>query len=167
MQRMLVIRGGAVGDLIVTLPALGALRQAFPHATIELLGNPSRAVLAQHPRYVDRVIDLNTGSVPPFSQQPTLSQGLATFLSSFELMLSYLPVPDVIFTTNLRRYCQGKSSRGRHIRRQACILLTISCSPSHALAASHAMPAPTSIRTQRRKSSRRASGRLPVCQIRG
>ncbi len=57
MQRMLVIRGGAVGDLIVTLPALGALRQAFPHATIELLGNPSRAILAQHPRYVNRVIN--------------------------------------------------------------------------------------------------------------
>src|SRR5215510_16409295 len=56
MQRMLVIRGGAVGDLIVTLPALGALRRAFPHATIELLGNPSRAILAQHPHYVDGVI---------------------------------------------------------------------------------------------------------------
>ena len=109
MQRMLVIRGGAVGDLIVTLPALGALRQAFPHATIELLGNPSRAILAQHPGYVDRVIDLEHWDLYRlFSQQPTLSQGLTTFLSSFELMLSYLPVPDAIFPTNLRRYCQGE-----------------------------------------------------------
>jgi heptosyltransferase III len=109
MQRMLVIRGGAVGDLIVTLPALGTLRQAFPHATIELLGNPSRAILAQHPRYVDRVIDLERWDLYRlFSQQPTISQSLATFLSSFELILSYLPVPDVIFTTNLRRYCQGE-----------------------------------------------------------
>jgi heptosyltransferase-3 len=109
MQRMLVIRGGAVGDLIVTLPALGTLRQAFPHATIELLGNPSRAVLAQHPRYVDRVIDLERWDLYRlFSQQPTISQSLTTFLSSFELILSYLPVPEVIFTTNLRRYCQGE-----------------------------------------------------------
>ena len=109
MQRILVIRGGAVGDLIVTLPALGALRRAFPHATIELLGDPSRAILAQHPRYVNRVIDLEHWDLYRlFSQQPTLSQGLATFLSSFELILSYLPVPDVIFPTNLRRYSQGE-----------------------------------------------------------
>src|SRR5262245_50462670 len=58
MQRVLVIRGGAVGDLIVTLPALGLLRRAFPHATIEILGNPSRAILAQHLCYVARTIDL-------------------------------------------------------------------------------------------------------------
>ncbi len=109
MQRMLVIRGGAVGDLIVTLPALGALRQAFPHATIELLGNPSRAILAQHPRYVNRVINQERWDLYRlFSQQPSISQGLATFLSSFELILSYLPAPDEIFTTNLRRYCQGE-----------------------------------------------------------
>ena len=109
MQCILVIRGGAVGDLIVTLPALGTLRQAFPHAMIELLGNPSRAILAQHPRYVDRVIDLERWDLYRlFSQQPTISQDLATFLSSFELILSYLPVPEVIFTTNLRRYCQGE-----------------------------------------------------------
>jgi heptosyltransferase III len=109
MQRMLVIRGGAVGDLIVTLPALGALRQAFPHATIELLGNPSRAILAQHPRYVDRVIDLERWDLYRlFSQQPTISQSLATCLRSFALILSYLPMPDVTFVTNLRRYCQGE-----------------------------------------------------------
>jgi heptosyltransferase III len=109
MQRILVIRGGAVGDFIVTLPALGALRRAFPHATIELLGNSSRAILAQHPRYVDRVIDLERWDLYRlFSQQPTLSQGLATFLSSFALILSYLPMPDVTFATNLRRYCQGE-----------------------------------------------------------
>jgi heptosyltransferase-2 len=109
MQRMLVIRGGAVGDLIVTLPALGALRRAFPHAAIELLGNPSRAILAQHPHYVDRVIDLERWDLYRlFSQQPSISQGLATFLHSFALVLSYLAVPDMIFTTNLRRYCQGE-----------------------------------------------------------
>jgi heptosyltransferase-2 len=109
MQRMLVIRGGAIGDLIVTLPALGALRRAFPHATITLLGTPSRAILAQHPRYVDRITDLERWDMYRlFSQQSSVSPGLATFLSGFELMLSYLPVPDLTFATNLQRYCQGE-----------------------------------------------------------
>ena len=109
MQRILVIRGGAVGDMIVTLPALRALRRAFPRATIELLGNPSRAILAQHPYYVDRITDLERWDLYRlFNQSPTVSEGLATFLSTCELILSYVPVPDEIFPTNLRRYCQGE-----------------------------------------------------------
>jgi len=109
MQRILVIRGGAVGDMIVTLPALRALRRAFPGATIELLGNPSRAILAQHPHYVDRITDLERWDLYRlFSQSPTVSEALATFLSTCKLILSYLPVPDEIFPTNLRRYCQGE-----------------------------------------------------------
>ena len=109
MQRILVIRGGAVGDMIVTLPALRALRRAFPRATIELLGNPSRAILAQHPYYVDRITDLERWDLYRlFNQSPTVSEALATFLSTCELILSYVPVPDEIFPTNLRHYCQGE-----------------------------------------------------------
>jgi len=109
MQRILVIRGGAVGDTIVTLPALGALRQAFPEAMIELLGNPQRAVLAQHPHYVDSITDLERWDLYRlFSQHPTLSQAMGAFLSACALILSYLPVPDETFATNLRHYCQGK-----------------------------------------------------------
>jgi len=109
MRRILVLRGGAIGDLIVTLPALGALRRAFPRATIELLGHPSRAILAQHPRYVDRINDLERWDVYRlFTQHATVSEALATFLSSWELLLSYLPTPDATFATNLRRYCQGE-----------------------------------------------------------
>ena len=109
MQRILVIRGGAVGDMIVTLPALRALRRAFPRATIELLGNPRRAILAQHPHYVNRIIDLERGDLYRlFSQSPAISEALAAFLNSFAFILSYLPAPDEIFPTNLRRYCQGE-----------------------------------------------------------
>jgi len=109
MQRIVVIRGGAVGDMIMTLPALGALRRAFPRATIELLGNPSRAVLAQHPHYVDRITDLERWDIYRlFSQRATISKAMATFLSTCELILSYLPTLDGTFATNLRRYCQGE-----------------------------------------------------------
>src|SRR5262245_19888384 len=102
MQRIVVIRGGAIGDMIATLPALGALRRAFSRATIELLGHPSRAILAQHPCYVDRVIDLELWDLYRlFSRTPTVSPALATFLSTCELLLSYLPEPDEIFSTNL------------------------------------------------------------------
>ena len=38
--RILVIRGGAIGDFILTLPAIAALRRRFSDAHIEVLGYP-------------------------------------------------------------------------------------------------------------------------------
>jgi heptosyltransferase-2 len=61
MRRLLVIRSGAVGDFIVTLPVLGALRQTFPQARIDVLGHPRRALLACHARYANRLVDLDSG----------------------------------------------------------------------------------------------------------
>jgi hypothetical protein len=44
--RILVIRGGAIGDFILTLPAIAALRRQFPAAHLEVLGYPHIAQLA-------------------------------------------------------------------------------------------------------------------------
>jgi heptosyltransferase-3 len=44
--RILVIRGGAIGDFILTLPVLAALRERFPGVEIEVLGYPHIASLA-------------------------------------------------------------------------------------------------------------------------
>ena len=46
MRRILVLRGGALGDFIVTLPALALLRRRWPAARIELTGNSTAAQLA-------------------------------------------------------------------------------------------------------------------------
>jgi heptosyltransferase-2 len=108
MQRLLVIRGGAVGDLIVTLPVLGALRQAFPQAGLDVLGHASRAILARHPTYADGVRDLDAeGWHRLFRPQAMAPQPLAVYLRTLDLVLSYLPVSDPGFAANLRRYCPG------------------------------------------------------------
>ena len=44
--KILVIRGGAIGDFILTLPAIAALRNQFPQAHLEILGYPHIAQLA-------------------------------------------------------------------------------------------------------------------------
>ncbi|MGE3537755.1 MAG: glycosyltransferase family 9 protein [Candidatus Tectimicrobiota bacterium] len=109
MQRILVIRGGAVGDMVVTLPALAALRAAFPQATIELLGQPERARLARHPHYVDQVTALERWDIYRlFGQSPTVSSTLATYLRSWDVILSYLPAPEATFVNNVQRYCAGE-----------------------------------------------------------
>ena len=44
--RILVIRGGAIGDFVLTLPVLAALRERFPKAELEILGYPRIAAMA-------------------------------------------------------------------------------------------------------------------------
>jgi heptosyltransferase-2 len=108
MQRLLVIRGGAVGDLVVTLPALRALRQAFPQAVLTLLGHTTRASLAHHRDYADCIIDMERWELYRlFQLHPTLSEAMTAFFSSFALILSYMPTPDETFAHNLQRVCPG------------------------------------------------------------
>ncbi|MCF3138535.1 glycosyltransferase family 9 protein [Paenarthrobacter sp. AR 02] len=46
VRRIAVLRGGGLGDLIYTYPALYALKIAYPDATITLLGTPVHAAVA-------------------------------------------------------------------------------------------------------------------------
>lgn len=41
-----VVRGGALGDFVLTLPAIAALRAAHPGARLVVVGDPARAALA-------------------------------------------------------------------------------------------------------------------------
>ena len=66
MDRILVIRGGAIGDFILTLPALRALRQARPNAHIEILGYRRIAALAENRFYAQAVRSIEYGPLPGF-----------------------------------------------------------------------------------------------------
>lgn len=61
VHKIAVLRANAIGDYIFALPALYALRRAYPHAEITLLGKPWHVdFLEGRPGPVDRVI-----AVPP------------------------------------------------------------------------------------------------------
>ncbi|NII52406.1 glycosyltransferase family 9 protein [Frigoribacterium endophyticum] len=56
VRRIAVLRGGGLGDLVFALPAIAALRAAYPGASVTLLGSPvHRALLAGRPDVVDEV----------------------------------------------------------------------------------------------------------------
>ncbi len=56
VRRIVVLRGGGLGDLLFAMPALVAIRAAYPGAEITLLGTPLHAdLLAGRPAPVDRV----------------------------------------------------------------------------------------------------------------
>ena len=104
MDRILVIRGGAIGDFILTLPALKALRDTYPDAHIEILGYKHIAVLAENRFYAQAVRSIEYGPLSSFfAKNSEISVELRDYFASFDLIISYLYDPDQIFEENLRR----------------------------------------------------------------
>src|SRR5262245_56384191 len=104
MNRILVIRGGAIGDFILTLPALKALRDTRREAHIEILGYKHIAVLAENRFYAQAVHSIEYGPLARFfARNSELPAELAVYFAGFDLIVSYLYDPDRIFETNLRR----------------------------------------------------------------
>ncbi len=102
-SRILVIRGGAIGDFVLTLPAIGLLRSAFPNAWIELLGYPHIASLADGRHYVNRVRSIEYGPLAGFfAKNAGLNPELAEYFRSFQQVVSFLFDPDGIFEANVR-----------------------------------------------------------------
>ena len=104
MNRILVIRGGAIGDFVLTLPTLKALREGYPQAHIEILGYKHIALLAENRFYAQAIRSIEYGALSSFfAQDSSLPTELANYFPSFDLIISYLYDPDGIFENNLRR----------------------------------------------------------------
>jgi heptosyltransferase-2 len=102
-QRALVVRGGALGDFLLTLPVLHALRTCAPASRLEVLAYPGIASLARTSGLVDHVRSIEYGPLAGFfTRGATLDPELQKCFGSFDLVVSYLYDPDGIFAENLR-----------------------------------------------------------------
>lgn len=113
--KILVIRGGAIGDFILTLPAIAALRRQFPDAHLEVLGYPHIVQLAVAGGLVNQVQSIEAGPLAGFfARNGTLNPELMEYFSSFNLIVSYLFDPDEIFKTNVGRCTKAQFIVGPH-----------------------------------------------------
>lgn len=113
--KILVIRGGAIGDFILTLPVLAALRRQFPGVHLEVLGYPHIVQLALVGGLVDRVQSIEARALAGFfARGGTLEPDLADYFSEFDLIISYLYDPDAIFQTNVARCSVAQFITGPH-----------------------------------------------------
>ncbi len=104
MSRILVIRGGALGDFILTLPAIRLLREAFPSAHLEILGYKHIVALAEMSGYANVARSIEYAPLSSFfSCDGELAPDLVAYFASFQQVISYLFDPDQIFATNLKR----------------------------------------------------------------
>lgn len=102
--RILVIRGGAIGDFILTLPAIKLLREAFPNSHLEILGYRHIIAVAERRFYADAIRSIEYGAMSGFFvPRSELAPDLAEYFGSFQQIVSYLFDPDGFFEANVRR----------------------------------------------------------------
>jgi heptosyltransferase-2 len=95
-MRILILRGGALGDFLVTLPALGLLRTKWPSARIELVGHAHAAGLGVSGGCLDAVHSQHEARWSAlFSVAAAeLPSALHAWLAEFDLIVNYWPDPD-------------------------------------------------------------------------
>jgi len=104
MQRILVIRGGAIGDFVLTLPAIHALRERFPTAHVEILGHKQIIALADHRFYADATRSIDDASLARlFTPESELPKAVFDYVEGFDLVLSFLSDQDKTFEQNIKR----------------------------------------------------------------
>jgi len=108
-MKILFIRGGALGDFIVTLPTVRLLRQRWPDAHIEVLGYPRLSEIAFQRYYVNAIRSVDHGPLSAFFMpQAVLDPAWMDYIGSFDLVLSYFYDPDGLFLVNLQRCKPGR-----------------------------------------------------------
>lgn len=119
MKRVLIIRSGALGDLILTLPALSALKKRYEGLSIDMMGHPGRLSLLKQCGCIENVLSIDSRDFTPLFAPGGASAGAADGsvvetdgpamrnLRSYDAILSYLPDPDGVFADNLRRFASG------------------------------------------------------------
>ncbi len=128
MGRILVIRGGAIGDFILTLPVLQAIKANLPANDLEVLGYPRIAQLAVVGGLAARVQSIESRAVAGFfARNGRLDEAMQDYFSEFDLIISFLYDPDEIFQQNVRRCTAGQFIAGPHRPDEAQRLHAAAC----------------------------------------
>lgn len=114
MGKVLVIRGGALGDFLLTLPTIRLLKKGLPAATIEVLGYDPMVELANLAGVAHATRRLgHAGLAGFFVPGSKLDPVWSEYFAGFDVVFSFLPDADGHFKENILRagvktWFQGK-----------------------------------------------------------
>ena len=91
---ILILRGGALGDFLLTLPALRQIRKRWPDAQLTLVGNASAAALALRGGEIDVAFSQHEARWAALYGAAPLTAELAEFLRKKDLIVCFWPDPD-------------------------------------------------------------------------
>lgn len=109
VESILVIHQGALGDFILSLPALEAMRKTFPQAKSVMMGYPGILELAEKRFYADEILSVDQrGMASFFVREGSLDPSLSQFFKRFDLIAVFGRDGEGPVIKNLRRVCEGR-----------------------------------------------------------
>ena len=101
-----LIRSGAIGDFVLTLPAVSALCRAYPHARLRLIGNPTILRLAP----VRNLLDINSAHLAGlYNPEGPVPQRTRVLFSNVDLLLAYAVDPDRSLQSRTAKIVHGRA----------------------------------------------------------
>ena len=101
-SRILVVRGGAIGDFVLTLPVLAALKAAHPQAGIGVLSSRECGELAVAGGLADETRSLEGREWAGFFvEKGDCDEVVREWLARFDLVISFLHDPEGVFEANV------------------------------------------------------------------
>ncbi len=113
--KILVIRGGAIGDFILTVPVFQQLRKYVPSTHLEILGYPRVAKLAVDAGWADACKSIEEPELVRFFAPSGVAPAQwLSYFSQFDIIISYLFDPDGFFRNNIQQSGKHHYIQGPH-----------------------------------------------------
>ncbi len=113
--KILVIRGGAIGDFILTIPVLQALRKNFPETHLEVLGYPKVSTLAVEAGWATCTKSIEApGLARFFAPRGPVPPEWLQYFAQFDIIITYLFDPDGLFQNNVSYAGKHHYIKGPH-----------------------------------------------------
>lgn len=103
MKNITILRGGAIGDFVLTLPAIDAVRKAFPTRDLRLVGHPATLALSG----VKTLLDHDDPRLIPLHREGPIPVETRTLFASTERVLAYAVDPEQCLARQLRQLVAG------------------------------------------------------------
>lgn len=102
--RILIIHQGALGDFILSLPAMSALRYSHPHTTIEIWGHLEILRLVDKSPYADAVYSIERERIAPlYTSDNPVPAGVMERFRQFDLIFIFGGEQHKTFVHNLKK----------------------------------------------------------------
>ncbi|HCJ66319.1 MAG TPA: hypothetical protein DHV62_03095 [Elusimicrobia bacterium] len=105
MKRFLIFRVGGVGDTLLLLPFISALRETYSEAYLEFIGYPERIQIFKDFGYVNEIKSFDQlGMSSFFVKESNLPEKLVKYFGKFDIIFAFLKDEEEIFKKNLQKW---------------------------------------------------------------
>lgn len=88
-MRILIIRRGALGDVVITIPLLINIRNNFRDSYIEVIGDSNYFQIA-YPAYINKITDKDSKVINGLFTEDPLPEKLLNYYNSFDYIIGFL-----------------------------------------------------------------------------